>query len=116
MSTGTIETITRDDLKAALDGGEDLVLVEALPPNQFEAAHLPGAINVPRDDVRRLADERLPDKNADVVVYCADLACRASGQVALTLQALGYTRVREYKGGKQDWVDAGLPVETGSGR
>ena len=114
MTTGLVPTITREELKAALDRGDALVLVETLPPNMFEAAHLPGAINVSRDDVRRLADERIPDKNADIVVYCADLACRSSGQVALTLQALGYTRVREYKGGKQDWVDAGLPVEAGA--
>jgi rhodanese-related sulfurtransferase len=45
------------------------------------------------------------------VLYCSDSSCLASGNVARELEALGYTNVRVYEGGKQDWVEAGLPVE-----
>ena len=46
-------------------------LVEALPKIAYEHAHLPGAINLPSDQVSVLAPKLLPDKNADIVVYCA---------------------------------------------
>ena len=63
-------TISREDLKAKLDRGDDFVLVETLPEEQYQHAHLPSAINLPPDQVRELASEVLPDKEADVVVYC----------------------------------------------
>ena len=64
-------TISREELKAKLDRGDEFVLVEALPRAAYEKAHLPGAVNLPPDLVEDLAAERLPDKDADIVVYCA---------------------------------------------
>lgn len=63
-------TISREDLKAKLDRGDDFVLVETLSEEQYRHAHLPGAVNLPPDQVRELAPEVLPSKDADVVVYC----------------------------------------------
>jgi rhodanese-related sulfurtransferase len=105
--------ITRDDLKARLDRRERLILVEALPAKYFLDRHLPGAINIPHDQVDALAGALLPDKTAPVVVYCANGPCRNSGIAADRLIALGYTNVRDYHEGKQDWVDAGLPTKIG---
>ena len=65
-----MRTITREELKAKLDQGDELVLVEALPEKYYRRAHLPGAVNLPSDRVKELAPELLPDKGADVVVYC----------------------------------------------
>ncbi len=64
-------TITRDDLKAKLDRKDKFLLVETLPENAYHHAHLPGAINLPPDRVKDLAPGLLPDKAADIVVYCA---------------------------------------------
>jgi rhodanese-related sulfurtransferase len=64
-------TITRDELKVKIDRGEKFYLVETLPRATYEHAHLPGAINLPPDQVRELAPKLLPDKNAEIVVYCA---------------------------------------------
>jgi rhodanese-related sulfurtransferase len=64
------QNISRDELKQKLDHNEHFTLVEALAPEKFAHAHLPGAINVPYDRVRELAPNLLPDKNADIVVYC----------------------------------------------
>ncbi|MBV9454736.1 MAG: rhodanese-like domain-containing protein [Rubrobacter sp.] len=105
--------ITREELKAKLDRGEDVVLVEALPPMYYEEAHLPGAINIPHDRVGELAPELLPDKSAEVVVYCSNRACQNSPQAARRLEALGYN-VYDYEDGKQDWIEGGLPVESGA--
>jgi len=65
------EKISRDELEQKIDRGEHFTLVEALAPEKFAHAHLPGAINVPVDRVRELAPSMLPDKNAEIVVYCA---------------------------------------------
>jgi rhodanese-related sulfurtransferase len=64
-------TISRDELKAKIDRGDPFVLVETLPAESYREAHLPGAINLPPDQVGRLAPRLLPDKGADIVVYCA---------------------------------------------
>ena len=106
-------TITRGELSREIAEGA-LTIVEALPPMYFEDAHLPGAINIPHDRIRELAPALLPDRDAPIVTYCANTPCQNSGIAAATLVALGYTDVREYVEGKQDWVDAGLPVEAGA--
>lgn len=108
--------ITRDELKARLDRRDRPTLVEALPAKYFLDRHLPGAINIPHDQVDALAATLLPDKDAPVVVYCANGPCRNSGIAADRLIALGYRDVRDYHEGKQDWVDAGLPTESGPAR
>ena len=105
-------TITRDEIKARLDGGEPITLVEALPPKYFDEAHLPGAINIPHDQVRELAPALLPDKAASIAVYCASTECNNSKIATDTLRSLGYTNAREYVDGKRDWIEAGLPVES----
>lgn len=66
-------TITREELKTKLDRGDKFFLVETLPPQTYHHAHLPGALNLPPDRVKELAPALLPDKNAEIVVYCAKL-------------------------------------------
>ncbi len=66
-----LETISRDELKAKMDGGTAFTLVETLPEVAYHHAHLPGAINLPPDRVRELAPRLLPDKGAEIVVYCS---------------------------------------------
>lgn len=106
--------ITRDELKRKLDRGDDLVIVEALPPMYYEDAHLPGALNLPHDQVDDLAPVVVPNKDREIVVYCSNTACQNSSIAANRLTALGYRNVRKYADGKQDWIDAGLPTESGS--
>jgi rhodanese-related sulfurtransferase len=86
-------------------------LVEALPHAAFRRRHLPGAVNLPRSRVEALAAVLLPDLDAEIVVYCGSWLCRSSDRVAAKLRTLGYTNVRVYRGGKRDWLRAGLPVE-----
>lgn len=65
-------TITRDELKAKIERGDDFALVETLPESMFEGVHLPGATNIPPDKVKQLAPRLLRDKQREIVVYCAD--------------------------------------------
>jgi rhodanese-related sulfurtransferase len=71
MDDNRIPMISRDELKARLDRGDNFTLVEALPPPAYRDGHIQGAINLPTVQVRELAPKRLPDKAADIVVYCA---------------------------------------------
>ena len=66
-----VAEITRDELKAKMDRGDSFALVEILPVEYFRHTHLPNAINLPPDRVAELAPELLPDKGADIIVYCA---------------------------------------------
>ncbi len=70
----TLETISRDELKQKIDRKDNFLLVETLPQTAYQHAHLPGAINLPPDQVPSGAPRLLPDKNADIVVYCASPA------------------------------------------
>jgi len=67
-----VEHISRDDLKAKIDRGDDFVLVDTMPKMYYRHSHLPGAINLPADEVRERASELMPDKDAEIVVYCID--------------------------------------------
>lgn len=64
-------TITREELKEKIDREDDFTLVETLAKEYYRHAHLPGAINIPPDRVAELAPAMLPDKKAEIVVYCA---------------------------------------------
>jgi len=66
-----VATISRDELKAKIDRGDRFALVETLPEAAFQKAHLPGAVNLPPDRLRELAPRLLPDKGAQIIVYCA---------------------------------------------
>jgi rhodanese-related sulfurtransferase len=105
-----VTEISRDELKQKLDHPKKLVLVDVLSEDEFRELHLPSAINIPVDQLRRLAPEQMPNKDVEVIVYCSVATCQASENAAKELSDLGYSNVRRYVGGKQDWVQAGMPV------
>ena len=103
-----MKLIDRNELQHTL---ERVTLVEALPEKYYRDVHLPGARHLPHDQVRELAPRVLPDRSAEIVVYCASSSCQNSHIAAKVLAQMGYTNVAVYAGGKQDWQEAGLPVE-----
>jgi rhodanese-related sulfurtransferase len=103
-------TITREHLQAALESGQ-VTVVDALPVAYYDQQHLPGALNLVESDVVQRAPSLLPDTSAAIVTYCSNASCGNSKAVARRLEQLGYTDVRTYREGIQDWVEAGLPVE-----
>ncbi|HVM52253.1 MAG TPA: rhodanese-like domain-containing protein [Acidimicrobiales bacterium] len=103
------KTISLDSLRAELDSRQPPTLVEALGADYYADAHLPGAVNLPPHDVDRLAPRVLPDRQARIVVYCSG-TCDSSHIVARRLEQLGYSDISIYEGGKEEWVEHGLPV------
>jgi rhodanese-related sulfurtransferase len=104
------ELITRDELAAALRS-DSVVLLDTLPADYYDRAHIRGAVNLVEADVEATAPQALPDRDASIVTYCANIACRNSEVVADRLRRLGYTNVRKYREGIEDWESAGLPIE-----
>src|SRR5690348_5153092 len=106
-----VPTIDRAELAERLRGPSPPALFEVLGRGYWRKHHLPGAVSAPPDEAVAIITAAVPDRGAEIVVYCWDVDCPMSGRAARALMALGYTNVREYPGGKQDWLDAGLPME-----
>jgi rhodanese-related sulfurtransferase len=66
-----VAPITREELKEKIENNDDFILVETLPKGTYEHAHLPKAVNLPPNQVAELAGQVLPDKSAEIVVYCS---------------------------------------------
>lgn len=106
-----MNSMTREALQRQIQSGQKFYLVETLAESCYRHTHLPGAMQLSPFGVREGAAAVLPDKDALIVLYCSDVTCLASGSVAQELEALGYRDVWVYEGGKQEWIEAGLPVE-----
>lgn len=107
------KTVTREELRDAIADG-NVTVIETLRAEHFAQGHLPGAIHIHFEQIAEQAPAALPDKDAAIVTYCSNLACRNSELAANQLVAMGYSNVRKYAEGKEDWQEAGLPLE-GSG-
>lgn len=105
-----MQTITREELKAKMDRGDDFTLFEVLPLMYWRKHHLPGAKSLPPAQVVEVVESTVPDRGAEIVLYCWDDDCPTSGWAGLQLEEVGYTNLYEYSAGKKDWIDAGLPM------
>jgi len=104
-------TIARADLQRAIADGT-VTVVDALPENAYQHRHLPTAVNLTAEDAPAMADTVLPERSRLIVAYSTDAACTRGPDLVATLIRIGYQRVRLYSGGIEDWVSAGLPIET----
>ena len=98
------------DLKAALDAGAKLAILDARPPADYPAFHLPGAVSTPFYAVDTYLAQ-LP-KDTWIVTYCA-CPHAESGQAADTLQANGFATVKVLDEGILFWRAQGYPVNSG---
>jgi rhodanese-related sulfurtransferase len=102
--------ISLAELERGIDAGK-LVLVEALPEPHYARGHLPGAVLLPLDALGKDAARVLPERDADIVVYCTGPTCANSDTAGRALRAMGYEQVRVFKGGKTEWTEAGHSLE-----
>ena len=63
-------TISTEQLKAKLDRKDGIKLVETLAPERYREAHIPGAMNIPPEQIKALAPRLLPNKDAEIITYC----------------------------------------------
>lgn len=102
-----MDLITRNELKAKLDSGDEFKLVMTLSEWAFRAKHIPGSLNI--DNPSKVAELLNPED--EIVIYCSDENCPASKFAFHQLTTNGFERVRRYAGGIADWEEAGLPLE-----
>jgi rhodanese-related sulfurtransferase len=104
-----IRVVTLDDIKQRLEAKTPMVLLDVREKEEYRAGYIPGAISVPRGFLEMQIEQKVPDKSAPIVAYCA--GGTRSALAAKTLQELGYTNVESANPGFVRWKDLGFPME-----
>ncbi len=105
----TVGSMTADELLARQRANDaSLVALDVRTPEEYAEGHVPGAVNVPHDQVGARLGELQSLKDKDVVVYCR--SGRRAGMAADVLQKAGFTRLRHLEGDMQGWTAAGRPT------
>jgi rhodanese-related sulfurtransferase len=112
FSDAPVRTIERDELRHKVDAKDPrFKLVMALGDWEFRTKHIPGSLHF--DDASGMLSGL--QKDDEIVVYCSNPPCLASVTAYQRLVQEGYTNVRRYAGGIEDWENAGMPLERGAG-
>lgn len=89
------------------------IIIDVREPSEYNAGHVPTAINIPRGLLEFKVLDVVSDANADILLYC-----KTSGRAALaaqSLKALGFTEPKSISGGFEAWLEAGLPTDKPNG-
>ncbi|WP_437291661.1 molybdopterin-synthase adenylyltransferase MoeB [Sorangium sp. So ce406] len=105
----SIRELSLSELKRRLDDKVPVVLLDVREKEEYRAGYIPGAISIPRGFLEMQVEQKLPDKSAHIVAYCA--GGTRSALAAKTLQELGYTNVESANPGFVRWKDLNYPVE-----
>ena len=100
-----------EEVKKKIDGGEKFVLVDVREESEFAKDHLPGAIHLGKGIIERDIEARVPDLNAEIVLYCG--GGFRSALAADNLQKMGYKNVISMDGGIRDWREKSYPLTRG---
>jgi rhodanese-related sulfurtransferase len=97
------------DVKRRIDAGENLTLIDVREDTEWAQGHLPGALHLGKGVIERDIEQRVPQTDAKLILYCG--GGFRSALAAENLQKMGYTNVESMDGGWKGWRDAGLPTE-----
>jgi rhodanese-related sulfurtransferase len=106
-----IREVTIDDVKAKLDRREKFVLIDVREEREYAADHLPGAVHLGKGTIERDVEDRVPDQNTPLVLYCG--GGFRSALAADNLQKMGYTQVFSMDGGIRGWREKGFTLTKG---
>jgi adenylyltransferase/sulfurtransferase len=104
-----VREVTVDDVRHRRVAAQQPLLVDVREPDEFEQGYLPGAIHIPRGFLEQRIEDKAPDRDTPVVLYCAGGV--RSVFAADTLQQMGYTNVSSMAGGFGRWKEAGYPFD-----
>lgn len=105
-----LEPLTREELQRRIDAGEDLLILDVRPREEYLAGHIPAAVSVPVDELQRRLAELPPDRQ--VVAYCRGPYCAFAPDAVRFLRRQGLD-ARALEDGLPEWSAAGLPLEVG---
>jgi rhodanese-related sulfurtransferase len=100
-----------DEIKARLDRGDRFVLVDVREESEWAKDHLPGAVHMGKGVIERDVEAKVPDLNAEIVLYCG--GGYRSALAADNLQKMGYANVLSMDGGIRGWREKGYPLTRG---
>ena len=100
---------TVDEIKARIDRGDPIYLIDVREQGEWERGHIPGANWLGRGILETQIERAIPDPDADIVLYCGGGG--RSTLAADSLHRMGYTNVTSMEGGFGGWMRAGHPVE-----
>ena len=106
----SVREVSLDEIKRRLESKAEMTLVDVREKEEVRAGFIPGAISIPRGFLEIQVEQKLPDKKAKIVLYCA--GGTRSALAAKTLQELGYEHVETANPGFVRWKDLGYPMET----
>lgn len=99
---------TIQDVKPRIDRGEKFHLVDVREESEWAAGHLPSAIHMGRGVIERDIEARIPDLDAEIILYCG--GGYRSALAAESLKKMGYRNAISMDGGFRAWREAGYPV------
>ena len=102
-----IREITPPEAKARRDAGA--TLVDVREQVEWDAGHIANALFIPQGELPARAAAELPDRNAEILLYCRSGA--RSGRMTAVLQSMGYTNVTNVGGGILQWQADNLPID-----
>lgn len=97
-----------EEVKKKLDTGQKFILVDVREESEFAKDHLPGAIHLGKGIIERDIEARVPDLNAEIVLYCG--GGFRSALAADNLQKMGYRNVISMDGGIRGWREKNYPL------
>jgi rhodanese-related sulfurtransferase len=100
-----VRECTVQDVKTKQDRKDVFVLVDVREDHEWNEGRLPGAVHLGRGILERDAEEKFPDKNVEIILYCG--GGFRSALAADNLQKLGFTKVLSMDGGIRQWREAG---------
>jgi rhodanese-related sulfurtransferase len=104
-----IQTCTIEDIYQQQQQGSPFCLVDVREESEWQQGHIAGAIHLGKGILERDIEAQIPEKRADIVLYCG--GGFRSALAADNLQKMGYTHVRSMDGGIRAWREAGYPEE-----
>jgi rhodanese-related sulfurtransferase len=105
-----IREVTVDEARERMMADKRVRLIDVREDNEWEAAHAAGAKHLGKGIIERDIEVQVPDKTAEVILYCG--GGFRSALAADVLQQMGYTNVYSMAGGWKAWKDSGAPIES----
>ena len=106
-----VREATTDEIKARIERGEKFLLIDVREESEWAKDHLPDAVHLGKGIIERDIEERVPRRDAPLVLYCG--GGFRSALAADNLQKMGYTNVVSMDGGIREWREKGYPLVKG---
>lgn len=94
--------VSYEELQQKLTDKAPIVLLDVRTQEEFNNGHIPGALLLPYDEIDPKAAQLLPEKEKEIIIYCR--SGRRSAIAKDSLEALGYTNVKDF-GGMNRWQE-----------